>query len=282
VTLVLLSILVLRQGTPGGASGLRVQQEPPRLESSVLPIYPVVAITAGIQGTVTVDAAIAADGTVAGVVVRGESKALEDAAADALRQWRFAPGAAERSVAVTVRFVLSDAPPSIDTGPVFDVGWPPTDFAIFYRFECPQGAGIVTTLRAEGGKGQDDSGVLRLTLSPEEQVSLSLTLVQAGFFAAPAATTEREQRPGIRVTDSGVEVLVTSQRAHADSMHRGAWHHELMARTYGVWRILRWNQPVANDDQQGREAARIGEAVRDFIRSRVQDRSQREALGCRS
>jgi hypothetical protein len=121
-----------------------------------------------------------------------------------------------------------------------------------------------------------------LALSAEEKVSLSLTLVQAGFFAAPGATTEREQRSGIRVTDAGVDVVVTAQRAHADSMHGGALHHELMARTYGVWRILRWNQPVADDDQQGREAARIGEVVRGFISPRVQDRSAREALECRN
>jgi TonB family protein len=57
----------------------------------VKPIYPLAAQIRGIQGIVIVEASIGADGTVTSVRVMRSVPGLDEAAADAVRQWVFAP-----------------------------------------------------------------------------------------------------------------------------------------------------------------------------------------------
>lgn len=62
-----------------------------RLVQSVLPVYPDVAKQAGIEGSVRLKAYIGKDGTVESLKVVSGPPALVDAAAEAVRQWRYRP-----------------------------------------------------------------------------------------------------------------------------------------------------------------------------------------------
>jgi len=90
-----------RGGEAGGAGGhgtggpaarrLGAGIEPPKKIKDVKPIYPPAALAERALGTVVVDATIGTDGTVLDVVVVRSVPALDRAAIDAVRQWRFLP-----------------------------------------------------------------------------------------------------------------------------------------------------------------------------------------------
>ena len=66
--------------------------EPAVLVSKVDPVYPEAARSAGVEGTVVLDATIAPDGHVADVtVVRGLPLGISDAAVEAVRRWQYRP-----------------------------------------------------------------------------------------------------------------------------------------------------------------------------------------------
>src|SRR6266542_4049556 len=79
----------------------------PGLIKKVEPRYPDIARTARIEGDVVVDAVIRKDGTVSDVtVLRSTNKMFEASCIDAVRQWRFTPGAQDVVLTVTVHFTL--------------------------------------------------------------------------------------------------------------------------------------------------------------------------------
>jgi len=83
-----------------------------RLLTRVEPIYPVQARREGKQGTTWLDAVIAADGTVRKVQIISGDDLLAQAAADAVRQWRFEPyraagRALEVETAIPIEFRLN-------------------------------------------------------------------------------------------------------------------------------------------------------------------------------
>jgi protein TonB len=57
----------------------------------VLPVYPAAARAARLEGTVIIEAIIAADGTVRDARVLRSIPLLDRAALDAVRQWRYRP-----------------------------------------------------------------------------------------------------------------------------------------------------------------------------------------------
>ena len=63
----------------------------PRKVKHVEPIYPARARAAGVSGTVVVEVAVAADGRVERARVVRSIALLDEAALDAVRQWRFEP-----------------------------------------------------------------------------------------------------------------------------------------------------------------------------------------------
>lgn len=79
----------------------------PGLIKKVEPRYPPIAQTARLEGSVTVDAIIRADGTVSDVTVLKSTNAMfNQACIDAVRQWRFTPGNQDVILTVTVNFTL--------------------------------------------------------------------------------------------------------------------------------------------------------------------------------
>ena len=95
--------------------GGRGQIKEPTLLQRVEPEYPTLAVRANIRGTVILEAMVDADGRVATVkVLRSAHRLLDEAAMDAVRQWRYSPvilnGSPERFVlTVVLSFSLTEA-----------------------------------------------------------------------------------------------------------------------------------------------------------------------------
>jgi TonB family protein len=64
---------------------------PPKKIKDVAPVYPRMAQTAGITGTVTIEATIGTDGKVSDAKVVQSVPLLDQAALDAVRQWEYLP-----------------------------------------------------------------------------------------------------------------------------------------------------------------------------------------------
>ena len=79
----------------------------PGLIRKVEPLYPSIARTARLQGTVVLDAVILKDGSVSDVtVVKSANPIFDKAAMDALKKWRFSPGSQDVIMSLTVHFQL--------------------------------------------------------------------------------------------------------------------------------------------------------------------------------
>jgi protein TonB len=79
----------------------------------VAPIYPAIARTARVQGVVILEAVLDAQGRVASVHVLRSIPLLDQAAVDAVQQWRFTPArlngeAVPVVMTVTVNFTLRE------------------------------------------------------------------------------------------------------------------------------------------------------------------------------
>jgi TonB family protein len=90
-------------------------QKTPRVKtvnllSSVKPVYPPEAKAKGIKGVVILEARVDETGTVTDVKVLRSVAGLDQAAVDALKQWRYEPQPMPVVFTVTVRFALDDRP----------------------------------------------------------------------------------------------------------------------------------------------------------------------------
>jgi len=68
------------------------------------PGYPALARSMALEGVVKVEAVVAADGTVKSVTIKGGHPVLAQAAAKAVKQWRWEPSPRESQEVVQVRF----------------------------------------------------------------------------------------------------------------------------------------------------------------------------------
>jgi len=78
---------------PPAAPPIRIggDVKPPKLLSSALPVYPSIARSSGIEGSVVVEASIGPAGSVVSTKVISGSPMLRQAALDALRRWKYQP-----------------------------------------------------------------------------------------------------------------------------------------------------------------------------------------------
>jgi len=77
------------------------------IRSRVAPVYPEIARRMRITGAVVLEVTVDADGKVSDVKTLTGNHALGPAAEDAVRKWKFAPGAGVSIVQVEVNFVLA-------------------------------------------------------------------------------------------------------------------------------------------------------------------------------
>jgi TonB family protein len=75
-----------------------------RITVHVAPAYPALAHNLALQGIVKVSAVVAADGSVKSVDVKGGHPVLAQAAANAVRQWKWEAAAHESHEQVEVKF----------------------------------------------------------------------------------------------------------------------------------------------------------------------------------
>jgi TonB family protein len=87
-----------------GAASALAQETTRKVLKRVQAQYPSIHNKRGIGGTVRLRVAVKADGTVREAEVLGGSAILADSAQKAVKQWVFAPGAAESAVEVSVVF----------------------------------------------------------------------------------------------------------------------------------------------------------------------------------
>ncbi len=93
--------LVAVMTLPGSAANDRP------VKSKVPPVYPELAKRMKITGIVKVEATVDADGKVTAVKTLSGSTALQAAAEDAVRKWKFVPGDGTATVAVEVSFNMA-------------------------------------------------------------------------------------------------------------------------------------------------------------------------------
>lgn len=96
-TLALITLFAL----PAGAASDRA------VKTKVPPVYPELAKRMKISGVVKVQATVDADGKVTAVKTLTGSSALQNAAEEAVRKWKFASGDGTATVDVDVTFALS-------------------------------------------------------------------------------------------------------------------------------------------------------------------------------
>ncbi len=85
---------------------LQGRAEDRAVKSRVSPVYPEIAKRMRVTGVVKLDVTVDADGKVADVKAVSGNAVLSEAAQEAVRKWRFAPGAGTSTVSVNVDFNL--------------------------------------------------------------------------------------------------------------------------------------------------------------------------------
>jgi TonB family protein len=270
----------------------------PELVTSVLPAYPQPAAATKVQGLVELRVATAADGRVTDARVASSIPPLDQAAVDAVRQWRFAalPDGA-RDLPVRVRFVLSPFPadpvsPTPAAGSAANSSgrkaWIPPDFEFVYRYRCRDGEVHIRTIdRQIVTYRNDQRETLPLQLSLDDEQQIFLELIARGFFAAPAAETTQAPAAGIRHTADGYDVTVvghlpddvTNARLELPGRRRRgpSMVNQLEARQFGTWRGVRWEEPVPKSDQDTQGLATLGDLIREIALPKDADKKTREA-----
>lgn len=77
------------------------------VKSRVSPVYPEIAKRMRIDGSVTIEVKVDADGKVTQVKTISGNRVLSVAAEEAVRKWRFEPGSGQSTVDVSINFDLA-------------------------------------------------------------------------------------------------------------------------------------------------------------------------------
>lgn len=92
----------------------------PGVQEAVAPVYPALAVTGRIAGSVIVDVHVSEQGSVANATVAEGAALLRQAALDAARQWRFQaqPGGHDLKLIFSFR-LMPKKTPEAETGAIF-------------------------------------------------------------------------------------------------------------------------------------------------------------------
>lgn len=101
------ALLVLFWSMSLTAVSFAQQDEPEssrKVVSRIVPQYPQIARNLNLRGSVRVEALVEANGTVRSIQVKGGHPLLVEAAQDAVRKWKWEPGARETREPVEFKF----------------------------------------------------------------------------------------------------------------------------------------------------------------------------------
>jgi TonB family protein len=201
----------------------------PRIQQMVVPVYPPIAESARVSGTVTIDAIIDETGRVANATIGRSIPLLDAVAISSVRQWKFEPprfnGRGVRfATTVTFNFQLFDvsAPPPLNAQR-FDSGMP-ADFAVVYDDRCllvRRPSPCMTTL----------------TTSRHDLAPVFRELSEAGLVSRTEGLRVWREigAAEIAVANFGVSVAVAGVSPRVDMP---GVPYELFVRSDGVWRRL--------------------------------------------
>jgi TonB family protein len=99
IALLGLASLTTAQSAPASPNSDR------KVSSRIAPTYPELARKMRLQGVVKVEAVVRPNGSVRATRVMGGNPVLVDAAADAVRKWKFEPGPIETTEVVQLTFI---------------------------------------------------------------------------------------------------------------------------------------------------------------------------------
>ena len=162
----------------------------PRRITSVAPVYPAIAQQAGIEGIVIIEAIIGTDGAVESARILRPVPLLDQAALDAVTQWRYTPTSLNGQpvkvvMTVTVTFNLTGQQPAREVTPDPLVMQRPADNV----------AGLLDYAKAVHQRGLYDEA--------ERTLERALAVVQAerarARAGAPAATSSANANTPVRV-----------------------------------------------------------------------------------
>lgn len=102
--MVVTSLLALVVGMAALAPGAFAQEGGRKAKTKVDPVYPALARQMRISGTVKVEVVITPAGTVKSTKILGGHPLLAAAAEEALKKWKFEPGATETTQTVVFDF----------------------------------------------------------------------------------------------------------------------------------------------------------------------------------
>lgn len=270
----------------------------PALASHVMPIYPPIARSALVQGVVLVDVGIGIDGRVTDARILRSIALLDDAALDAVRQWRFvASQDTSTKITVTVRFVLDD--PSVYPRPAtyrHDLPfWIPGNFAFVYEYGCRRATveinsitRVVTNTRDRRAPAQQFS----FDFQGEQAAGVFVLFVGAGLFeAVREGRTWKEvppAEPGIGRTGDQILVTVAAQRPVLDVQNAAqiqwsggdqparSFRHVLRVRRADQWKEFRWQDPPdAKHSENEKALAAAGRRIRTLVKNNLTDTRMR-------
>ena len=269
----------------------------PVLVKHVQPVYPAIAVSARVQGIVTIEASIAATGRVADARVVKSIPLLDNAALDAVRQWQFAQradgGILKRMIRVV--FVLNNPDryprPAEYTSPL--PSWIPVNFAWTYKFQCRgEAVEIDSIARTVSTRRTPADVVSAFAFDAADAADVFVMLVAGGFFDPETPQQswkeQAEVKAGVQEGDDEIVVTVTASPPRPDigtfaqsggTRPQLPTEHTLSVRRNDTWRVASWTEPVGKHSAPTVTAmSALGRRLREFVRTKVTD--ARQVPGC--
>ncbi len=212
---------LVRSGAPGVSH--------PHLQQMIVPVYPLIAQAARVQGPLVIEAIIDEAGRVTSATVIKSIPLLDAVAIESVRKWRFDPprlGGRDVRFATTVTFdfrLFDVAAPRPPVTQAYESGMP-ADFAVVYdsvRLTPPRSVTLTPP--------RDDLAEVFRELSAAGLLSRTDGLHVWNEIGAAEVT----------VSDRGVSVAVAGVSARTDVPSSGSTAvYKLFVRSDGVWRRL--------------------------------------------
>ena len=266
--------------------------ERPALVSHVMPVYPQIAHSAHVSGSVQIAVVIGIDGRVADVKVMRSIPLLDQAAIDAIRQWRFAPSSGSpATVTVTVHFILND-PSRYPRPATYAQSLPlsvPENFAFVYEYECRGAVVEIDSIDRVVKNTEGSSSTAQqfaFGFEGEEAADVFIALLTIGLFEASSEPRETwlegpPAEPGIQQHGDEIAVIVpavmpvldvqNAPRVSADRPPRG-FLHSLKVRRGNRWTRFYWSEPTsARSSEHEKSLATAGKRIRALVQKNVTD-----------